>query len=70
MVAPAGTPRDIVQKLNVQINAALNSVELKKRLTTEGAVAMPETPEVFTQLIVSEIDRWQPVISSGRAKAD
>ena len=43
VVAPAGTPRDIVLKLNQQINVALNSAELKKRLTTEGAVATPET---------------------------
>ena len=70
VVAPAGTPRDIILKLNQQINVALNSNELKKRLTTEGAVAMPETPEVFGALIVQEIERWRPVIGSGRVKAD
>jgi tripartite-type tricarboxylate transporter receptor subunit TctC len=70
VVAPAGTPKDIVQKLNLQINAALNAPELKKRLITEGAVATPETPEAFGQLIATEIARWQPVISSGRVKAD
>jgi tripartite-type tricarboxylate transporter receptor subunit TctC len=70
VVAPAGTPRDIVAKLNQQINTSLNSVELKKRLTTEGAVATPETPEVFGKLIAQEIERWRPVISSGRVKAD
>jgi len=70
VVAPAGTPRDIVLKLNQQINLALNSAELKKRLTTEGAVATPETPEAFGKLIAQEIDRWRPVITSGRVKAD
>ena len=70
VVAPAGTPKDIVQKLNVQINLALNSPELKKRLSAEGAIATPESPEAFGQLIASEIARWQPVISSGRVKAD
>ena len=70
VVAPAGTPREIVLKLNQQINVALNSAELKKRLTTEGAVATPETPEVFGKLIAQEIERWRPVISSGRVKAD
>ena len=70
VVAPAGTPRDIVLKLNQQINAALNSAELKKRLTTEGAVATPETPEAFGKLIAQEIERWRPVITSGRVKAD
>jgi tripartite-type tricarboxylate transporter receptor subunit TctC len=70
VVAPAGTPKDIVQKLNLQINAALNAPELKKRLNAEGAIATPDSPEVFGQLIASEIARWQPVISSGRVKAD
>lgn len=70
VVAPAGTPRDIVIKLNQQINLALNGNELKKRLVTEGAVAMPETPEVFGALIAQEIERWRPVMTSGRVKAD
>jgi tripartite-type tricarboxylate transporter receptor subunit TctC len=70
VVAPAGTPRDIVLKLNQQINVALNSAELKKRLSTEGAVATPETPEAFGKLIAQEIERWRPVITSGRVKAD
>jgi tripartite-type tricarboxylate transporter receptor subunit TctC len=70
VVAPAGTPKDIVQKLNLQINAALNAPELKKRLSAEGALATPDSPEAFGQLIASEIARWQPVISSGRVKAD
>jgi tripartite-type tricarboxylate transporter receptor subunit TctC len=70
VVAPAGTPRDIVAKLNVQINQALNSTELKTRLNSEGAVATPATPEVFGKLIQTEIARWKPVMSSGRVKVD
>jgi len=70
VVAPAGTPREIITKLNAQINAALNTPELKARLTSEGAVATPGTPEVFGALIVREIARWKPVITSGRVKAD
>jgi tripartite-type tricarboxylate transporter receptor subunit TctC len=70
VVAPAGTPREIVTKLNLQINQALNSPELKTRLNNEGAVATPGTPEAFGQLIVREIARWKPVITSGRVKVD
>ena len=70
VVAPAGTPHDIVLKLNTQINAALNSPELKARLNSEGAVPGPGTPDAFGQLIVREIARWKPVIQSGRVKAD
>ncbi len=70
VVAPAGTPREIVTKLNAQINLALGSPELKARLTSEGAIATPTTPEAFGQLIAREIARWKPVIQSGRVKAD
>ena len=70
VVAPAGTPREVISKLNAQINAALNTPELKARLAAEGAVAMPGTPEAFGALIVREIARWKPVITSGRVKAD
>jgi tripartite-type tricarboxylate transporter receptor subunit TctC len=70
IVAPAGTPRDIVLKLNAQINKSLESAELKTRMVTEGAIATPTTPEAFGQLIVREIARWKPVIQSGRVKAN
>lgn len=70
VVAPAGTPREIAGKLNAQINQSLGSPELKTRLTSEGAIATPTTPEAFGQLIAREIARWKPVIQSGRVKAD
>jgi tripartite-type tricarboxylate transporter receptor subunit TctC len=69
-VAPAGTPREIVMKLNTAINAALASDAIKTRLSSEGAIATPTTPEAYGQLIVSEIARWRPVMTSGRVKAD
>ncbi len=70
VVAPAGTPREVVNKLNAQINLALNTPELKARLASEGAVATPGMPEAYGALIVREIARWKPVITSGRVKAD
>lgn len=70
LVAPAGTPREVVLKLNQHVNAALGSEALKTRLNTEGAVATPTTPEAFGQLIAADIERWRPVITSGRVKAD
>ncbi len=70
VVAPTGTPKEVIAKLNAQINQALASAELKTRLTNEGAIAMPTTPEAFGQHIVRELARWKPVIRSGRVKAD
>jgi tripartite-type tricarboxylate transporter receptor subunit TctC len=70
VVAPAGTPPAVIAKLNAQINLSLNSPALKQRLNNEGAVAVPTTPEAFGAHIAREIARWQPVIKSGRVKAD
>jgi tripartite-type tricarboxylate transporter receptor subunit TctC len=70
IVAPAGTPPDIVNKLNAQINKALESSELKTRLQSEGAIAMPSSPETFGALIVREIARWKPVVKAAQIKAD
>jgi tripartite-type tricarboxylate transporter receptor subunit TctC len=70
VVAPKGTPAAVVSKLNQQINAALSSPELKTRLTNEGAVATPTTPQAFGQYIATEIARWRPVIQAGRVTAD
>ncbi|MFM7283981.1 MAG: tripartite tricarboxylate transporter substrate-binding protein, partial [Betaproteobacteria bacterium] len=70
LVAPAGTPRDVVMKLNRAVNEALGSEALKVRLNTEGAIATPTTPEEFGKLIASDIERWRPVITSGRVRLD
>jgi tripartite-type tricarboxylate transporter receptor subunit TctC len=68
VVAPTGTPRDVVLKLNAQINQALSSPELKTRLQSEGALAMPTTPEAFGALITHEITRWKPVVQAGNIR--
>jgi tripartite-type tricarboxylate transporter receptor subunit TctC len=70
VVAPAGTPREVIAKLNAQINQSLNSAALKARMVSEGAVASPATPEAFGAHIAREIARWQPVIRSGRVKTE
>jgi tripartite-type tricarboxylate transporter receptor subunit TctC len=70
VVAPASTPRDLVMKLNQQINKELNSVEISTRLASEGAEATPNTPEVFAKLIDTEIARWRTVIEKGGVKAE
>ena len=70
VVAPAGTPPDIIAKLNQQINQALASPEIGNRLASEGAEAMPSPPKVFADLIVSELSRWRTVIEKGGVKVE
>ena len=70
VVAPAGTPADVVARLNGAINRALNAPELKQRLSGEGAEAVATTPQAFGALIAREIERWRPVLKAGNVKAD
>ena len=57
LVAPAGTPKPIIDRLNKELRAALATAEVQKRLATEGADALPSTPEEY----VADIDREEIV---------
>lgn len=70
VVAPAGTPAAIVDRLNAEINRALGSPELRARLEAEGADAAPGTPASFGTLIASEIARWKPVVERANMKPE
>jgi len=70
IVAPAGTPAEIVAALNQQINKSLGSQEVKSRLAAEGAEATPATPQAFGQLIAREIPRWERVVKAARISVD
>ena len=70
VVAPAGTPADIVSALNQQINRSLSSQEVKTRLGAEGAEATPATPQAFGQLFAREIPRWERVVKAARISVD
>ncbi len=70
LVAPAGTPAAIVQKLNQVVNANLSAPEVVTRLKSEGATATPASPDAFGQLIQREIKRWRPVVLNAKISAD
>src|SRR5579859_19341 len=61
IVAPAGTPPEIVEALNNEINKALSTEQMMKFLSSEGAEAMPGTPKQFGDLITTETARWKNV---------
>ncbi|MFY9509526.1 MAG: tripartite tricarboxylate transporter substrate binding protein, partial [Rubrivivax sp.] len=70
IVAPAGTPAAVVQRLNAEINKALALPEVAQQLATEGAIPTPGTPQAFGALIAREIPRWAEVVKAGNVKPD
>jgi tripartite-type tricarboxylate transporter receptor subunit TctC len=70
LVAPAGTPRETVQKLNQAFVAALNSAEAKTRFSGLMAEPVPTTPEEFGAFMRSELAKYEKVVKASGAKVD
>lgn len=70
VVAPAGTPADVVQKLNQAITDALSTPELKARFATLSAEPTPTTPEQFGQFMAAERAKYGPVVKASGARVD
>jgi tripartite-type tricarboxylate transporter receptor subunit TctC len=68
--APAATPREIVEKLNREINVSLADRRMLARLADLGSVAIPDTPAAFTRLFADETEKWAKVVKLAGAKAD
>ena len=62
LLAPKDTPKSIVDKLNLNINIALNSIEVKKILLEAGIETSPSTPENLSSFMAQELDRWGHVV--------
>jgi len=67
MLAPAGTPAPIVQKLNAALRDALNSEQVKAQIANEGAVPIPGAPEDYVRDIDREETKWAKVIRESGA---
>jgi tripartite-type tricarboxylate transporter receptor subunit TctC len=70
LFAPAGTPADIVGRLNTETRNFMQSKEITARLTAEGARFVPMTPERFGSFVKAEIAKWAPVVKASGARAD
>jgi tripartite-type tricarboxylate transporter receptor subunit TctC len=64
LLAPAGTPRPIIERLNKDLRAALATEEVKSRLLQEGTDPMPTTPEEHAAVIDREETKWSTLINS------
>ena len=66
----AGTPREIVQRLNTEVVKVLTSAEVKERFGRLGVDVVAGTPEQFSQFLKNEVARWAKVIQDAHIKAD
>jgi tripartite-type tricarboxylate transporter receptor subunit TctC len=69
-LAPAGTPKDVVARLNAEFNKALKQPDLQKKLGDQGADPAGGTPEQFAALIKDDIVRWGKVVKQSGARVD
>jgi tripartite-type tricarboxylate transporter receptor subunit TctC len=68
--APAATPRDVVARLNAEINRIVATPEFRDVLTKLGTVPAPGTPEAFARRIDADVAKWKRVVEAGKIKVD
>jgi tripartite-type tricarboxylate transporter receptor subunit TctC len=64
LVAPAGTPRPVIDKLNKELQAALASSEVKKQLGLDGTEITPGTPEDYAGFIDQDEKKWSQLVKA------
>jgi tripartite-type tricarboxylate transporter receptor subunit TctC len=70
LLAPAGTPMDIVNRVQQETAKALATPAMKERLLAQGAIPSGNTPQEFTRFIEAEVKKWAPVVKASGAKVD
>jgi tripartite-type tricarboxylate transporter receptor subunit TctC len=69
-MAPAGTPTEIVKKLNAEIVRFLGSDEMREKLKAQGAEPAPTSPEQFDAFIRAEWSKYAKIVKDSGAKVD
>ena len=70
MLAPAGTPAEIVRRLNADYNRIINDPEMRKRMIANGYEPVGGPPEKFGEHIRAELAKWAPVVKRANVKVD
>ena len=70
LLAPAGTPRPVIQAVQQQVRKALQSPAVQQQIAEQGSEAVGSTPEEFSAFIASEIRKWGAAVKTAGAKVD
>jgi len=70
VMAPAGTPRSVIDKLNSEITRIVNAPETKASWARQGAISMSMSPDEFTRFVRDDIDKWARIVKISGAKPD
>ena len=70
LLAPAGTPGFIINKINSEVRKALDSPDIREKLLAQGAEPIPGTPQAFATFMQEEMARWAPVVKQAGVKLD
>jgi tripartite-type tricarboxylate transporter receptor subunit TctC len=70
LMAPAGTPRPVLEKLNAEINKVVNAPDVKETWAKQGAVPMGMTIEQFDRFMREDITKWAKIVKLSGAKVD
>ncbi|MBK7591364.1 MAG: tripartite tricarboxylate transporter substrate binding protein [Betaproteobacteria bacterium] len=70
LLAPAGTPADVVARWNAEVTRILNSAEMRERMTALGAEPAPDTPAEFARFIAGETAKYARIVKLSGAKLD
>jgi tripartite-type tricarboxylate transporter receptor subunit TctC len=70
LFAPTGTPPEIVQRWNAEVQRTMQSPQIQARLPAEGARFIPTTPEQFGVFVKEEIAKWAPVVKASGARVE
>ena len=70
MLAPAGTPADVVKRLNAEFNKIISEPEMRKRMIANGYEPIGGPPEKFGEHIRAELAKWAPVVKRANVRVD
>ena len=70
VMAPGKTPRELVAKLNADVNAVMNLPDVKENLTKQGLIPSTSTPEQLAELIKADLVRWHKVVTDAKITMD